>query len=159
MRARPLPVTSKRMKSMQVVHTTLERSRLMAAVRQKGTEPELVVRRLLRKHKIPFRTNRTSLPGSPDVVTRMGVAIFIHGCFWHGHSSCRYASVPKSNSKFWRAKFRRNKERDASNERQLRAIGYRIKTIWACQLKNPKSVKRVENQLTRIFVTLPRKKK
>jgi DNA mismatch endonuclease (patch repair protein) len=114
------------------------RSALMSRVRQRGTEAELAVAAALRRLGISYRLNVMSLPGSPDFANkRMKWAIFVHGCFWHRHTGCKRATVPKTNEDFWRDKFLTNRVRDARAIRQLRRLGFRVSLIWECQTENP----------------------
>jgi DNA mismatch endonuclease Vsr len=118
--ARPAPATSAR----------------MAGIRQKGTKIETVVAIFLRELGLRYRKNVKHLPGSPDFANRSRRwAVFVNGCFWHHHTGCRKATVPKSNTNFWMAKFRDNRRRDARAIRRLRHEGYRVVVIWECQEK------------------------
>jgi len=119
------------------------RSSLMKKVRQRDTRPEIVVRRTAHTLGYRFRLHRRDLPGSPDLVfPRHTVAVFVHGCFWHRHPGCRYASTPKNNSEFWNDKFRRNVERDARKESELRDLGWRVLVIWECETRDPEGLGR-----------------
>jgi len=119
------------------------RSSLMKKVRQRDTRPEIVVRRTAHILGYRFRLHRRDLPGSPDLVfPRHTVAVFVHGCFWHRHPGCRYASTPKNNSEFWNDKFRRNVERDARKESELRDLGWRVLVIWECETRDPEGLGR-----------------
>lgn len=111
-------------------------SRRMAAVRQRNTDPEMVLRRELSRIGVRFRVHDGSLPGTPDIVLRgRRVAIFVHGCFWHRHRNCRLATLPKSNVEFWSTKLRENVRRDARNARLLRSVGWTVCTVWECRLR------------------------
>lgn len=111
-----------------------KRSAVMAKVRSKDTKPELLVRRYLYHRGYRYRKNVKGLPGTPDIVLRKyGVVIFVHGCFWHGHGVDGH--IPHSNSEFWQKKIERNKQRDERNKAELRRMGWRVMTIWECQLK------------------------
>lgn len=124
----------------------------MARVRQRGTAPELAVRKILRQLGYRFSIKGGSLPGSPDIVNRTAkIAIFVHGCFWHRHVGCRYSTTPKSNAAFWRDKFTKNKTRDLSVTRKLRSTGYRVMTIWSCQLGTPHGLRMSARRLERLF--------
>lgn len=114
--------------------TSEARSRNMARVRGKNTEPEMRGRRLLHALGYRFRLHRRDLPGSPDLVfPGRRAVVFVHGCFWHRHEGCRLASTPKSNEAFWQAKFGRNVERDARKKRELQALGWRVLVVWQCE--------------------------
>lgn len=115
---------------------TESRRRLMQSVRRQNTSPELVVRRLL--HRLGFRFRlHPKLPGTPDLILpRYRVAIFVHGCFWHRHQGCRYATTPKTRTDFWLKKFAANEERDLRKTEALRSLGWNVLTIWECQTRN-----------------------
>ena len=110
-----------------------KRSAVMAKIKSKDTRPEWIVRRYLFSRGYRYRKNVKGLPGTPDIVMRKyGIVIFIHGCFWHGHTD---GHLPHSNVEFWRTKIGRNKQRDARNKEALKRMGWRVMTIWECQLK------------------------
>ena len=112
------------------------RSRLMARIRGKNTAPELAVRRALHAAGFRFRLHRRDLPGTPDIVLpRYQIAIFVHGCFWHGHE-CAKGSLPKSREDYWETKIYANRERDKRKRLELEAAGWRIVTIWECEIRN-----------------------
>jgi DNA mismatch endonuclease (patch repair protein) len=118
-----------------------KRSLIMAAVRSKDTRPEMAVRRLVYEMGYRYRLHAYDLPGHPDMVFRgKKKALFVHGCFWHRHSGCRYSTTPKTKTSFWSAKFSANVARDRRNSRALRRAGWRILAVWQCQLKNPKTL-------------------
>jgi DNA mismatch endonuclease, patch repair protein len=110
------------------------RSRMMSAIRGKDTVPERIVRRYLHAAGLRFRLGGAEFPGRPDIVLPCyRVAVFVHGCFWHRHTGCRYATTPASNADFWKAKFAGNVSRDAANEERLRALGWQHLVIWECE--------------------------
>jgi len=113
------------------------RSALMKRVGRRDTKPELVVRRMLHARGWRYRLHRKGLPGTPDLVfaTRRA-AIFVNGCFWHGHS-CRLGRAPKSRAEFWGPKLDGNRERDARKISQLVDTGWRVMTVWQCSLAEP----------------------
>lgn len=112
------------------------RSALMSRVGQKNTGPELAVRRMLYAAGWRYRLHRKGLPGTPDIVfVSRRAALFVHGCFWHGHS-CRLGRLPKSRREFWEAKIAANRERDTKKVLQLVDQGWRVMTIWQCSLKD-----------------------
>ena len=119
------------------VYGPAKRSEVMRAVKGSGTSPELTVRRLVWSLGGRYRLNRADLPGKPDIVlTGRRLAIFVHGCFWHGHDCTRGARVPKANRDYWTAKVERNRARDAYAREALAAAGWRVETIWECELKD-----------------------
>ena len=112
------------------------RSRVMAAIRGRNTSPELVVRRFLHAQGLRFRLHVRHLPGRPDIVLHARrTVIFVHGCFWHRHVGCRFAVLPRTNSAFWQTKLEGNRARDRRNAIRLRRAGWRVLTIWECDLK------------------------
>jgi DNA mismatch endonuclease Vsr len=124
------------------------RSVLMARVRQSGTAAELVVAATLRSLGASYRVNVRKLPGSPDFANRTRKwAVFVHGCFWHHHAECKRATVPKSNKEFWQQKFDSNRRRDARAVLDLRRSGFRVATIWECEIGNEDLVRTKLSQI------------
>ncbi|CAN5405324.1 very short patch repair endonuclease [soil metagenome] len=122
---------------MTDVYGPEKRSAVMARVKGKNTTPEMKVRRALTGLGARYRLHRKDLPGSPDIVLPgRRLAIFVHGCFWHGHDCARGARVPKANRDYWVAKVARNTARDAASREALAALGWRVETIWECDLKD-----------------------
>ena len=116
--------------------TPSQRHYCMSRIRGKATKPELLVRDWLWCHGYRYRLNVKSVPGKPDIVLRKyRTAIFVNGCFWHGHDGCSLYSVPKSNTDFWIAKVQRNRERDQQEYKALHDAGWQVIVIWECQLK------------------------
>lgn len=114
-----------------------KRSAVMRRVKGRDTGPEMVVRKLLTGLGARYRLHRKDLPGKPDVVMPgRRVAIFVHGCFWHGHGCARGARVPQQNRDYWLAKVARNRTRDAANNEALATAGWRVETIWECEMKD-----------------------
>jgi len=112
------------------------RSRMMSGIRGRNTKPELIVRSYLHRAGLRFRLH-AKLPGKPDLVLpRHRTAVFVHGCFWHRHEGCRYATTPASNVEFWQEKFAGNVRRDARAKQQLEELGWHVQVIWACQLND-----------------------
>jgi len=106
----------------------------MAGVRQESTKIELTVAAILRELGIHYRKNVKRLPGSPDFANQSARwAIFVNGCFWHHHTNCLKATIPKSNNEFWKRKFRDNRLRDSRAVRKLRGNGYQVILIWECE--------------------------
>lgn len=117
--------------------TPAQRSKLMSHVRSTDTSVELRVRRLVHGMGFRYRLHQANLPGKPDLVfaSRRAV-IFVHGCFWHRHQNCRYATTPKTRVAFWKAKFKRNVERDAETLNALNKLGWRALVIWQCEFSD-----------------------
>ena len=114
-----------------------KRSATMRAVKSRDTTPELIVRALLRRFAPSYRLHRKDLPGNPDIAyIGKKRAIFVHGCFWHGHDCARGARMPKANADYWQAKIASNRARDEANESKLAALGWRALTVWECEIKN-----------------------
>lgn len=123
--------------------------RRMKAVRQAHTKPELIVRKLCHGLGLRFRLHKRQLPGTPDIVfSRFHTIIFVHGCFWHRHPGCKYATTPKTNQDYWLPKFRANIERDARKEEALRALGWRVLVVWECETRD---LSTLESRLRREF--------
>lgn len=122
---------------MTDVVSSAVRSRMMASIRARDTKPELQVRRYLHACGLRFRLVRKDLPGKPDLVLpRWQAVIFVHGCFWHGHAGCRYATVPKTRTEFWTSKIAANAARDARSVDALIALGWRVIVVWECALRD-----------------------
>ena len=114
-----------------------KRSRNMSAIRSKNTKPEIAVRKLLHSLGYRFRLHRKDLPGSPDIVLpKYKTVIFVHGCFWHRHQNCKYASTPKTRQEFWNKKFNENINRDKINQENLSSKGWKIIIVWECEIKD-----------------------
>jgi DNA mismatch endonuclease (patch repair protein) len=129
-----------------------ERSERMSRIRGKDTKPEIIVRKLLHAAGLRFRLHVPNLIGRPDIVLpRYESIVLVHGCFWHRHTGCPVATTPKSNKSFWRAKFEGNVKRDRRNRAKLRKLGWRVFTIWECQVssssKSRATVERVIKKL------------
>lgn len=120
---------------MDVVDTAT-RSRMMAGIRSKNTQPEIRLRRFLHARGFRFRLHVKNLPGSPDIILpKYRVVIFVHGCFWHQHPGCKYATTPSSNQEKWQAKFAANLERDLKNIEALTSEKWRSIVVWECALR------------------------
>jgi DNA mismatch endonuclease (patch repair protein) len=115
--------------------TKATRSKIMASVHTRNTGAELAVRRMVHRLGYRYSLSRSDLPGRPDLaLVGRRKAIFVHGCFWHGHS-CRYGRLPKSRLGYWRPKIATNKARDRRQVRGLRSMGWTVMTVWQCQLR------------------------
>ena len=124
--------------SREVLHKVSEqRSRNMSAIKSKNTKPEIKVRKLLHSMGYRFRLHSKDLPGSPDIVLpKYKTVIFVHGCFWHRHENCKYASTPKTRKEFWNKKFTENKKRDSEIQEKIKILDWRSVVIWECETKN-----------------------
>ena len=121
--------------SMTDIVTPAVRSRMMSAIKGRNTKPELLVRKRLFARGLRYSLHSSLLPGKPDLVFRRYKAVvLIHGCFWHGHE-CRLFKWPKSNQTFWRNKITRNRSVDTRTLKELRALGWRIMTVWECAVR------------------------
>ena len=128
---------------MTDVFTPEKRSAVMRRVKSRDTSPERLVRKLLTELGVRYRLHRADLPSKPDIVmARRKLVILIHGCFWHGHDCARGARIPKQNTDYWLAKVRRNRARDADTTARLTALGWRVETIWECEMKDLAALKR-----------------
>lgn len=130
------------MTSMVDVVTPQVRSRMMSGIRGKNTLPEMLVRRFLHGLGLRYRLHDRGLPGAPDLVfPRHGVVIFVHGCYWHRHEGCKYATTPASNVEFWETKFAENVRRDRAAVMALKKAGWRVFILWECGLRTSDTVR------------------
>lgn len=117
--------------------STEKRSSMMGRIRGRDTQAELLVRSYLHRAGLRFKTNDRSLPGSPDLVfPKYRCVIFVHGCFWHRHPGCRFATTPATRVEFWNSKFAANMARDKKAEASLLALGWRTLIIWECEVRD-----------------------
>lgn len=108
----------------------------MSKIKSTDTNLEIKVRKYLFKNGYRFRKNDVRYPGTPDIILpKYKTAIFVNGCFWHGHDSCKLYRIPKSNTDFWKNKINKNKERDLENIKLLNELGFKVITLWECDLK------------------------
>ncbi|MGL4513358.1 MAG: DNA mismatch endonuclease Vsr [Lacipirellulaceae bacterium] len=133
------------------------RSEMMRAVKSRDTKPELLVARLVRAHGVRIRRDVATLPGRPDILAPLprgggcrGLAIFVHGCWWHGHDCRRGARVPRTNREYWLAKVARNRRRDRRVTRELRALGYSVWVVWECGLLGERLPARLLGRIRRV---------
>jgi DNA mismatch endonuclease (patch repair protein) len=130
------------------VFTEVERSAVMRRVKGRDTGPELKLRKLLTRLGLRYRLHRKDLPGSPDIaMIGKKTAIFMHGCFWHGHDCKRGARQPKANADYWIGKIARNKARDAENIVKLEKMGWRAVVVWECELRDEEALEARLRQL------------
>ncbi|RKI85021.1 DNA mismatch endonuclease Vsr [bacterium 0.1xD8-71] len=116
--------------------TSEQRRRNMSQIRSKDTKPEVWIRKQLFAEGYRYRKNTGRIPGHPDIwLRKYNTAIFVHGCFWHRHEGCKYASIPKTHMEFWIEKFRKNVERDNRIMEELKALGVKELIVWECTVK------------------------
>lgn len=119
------------------------RSRMMAGIRGRDTRPEIALRRALHARGLRYRLHGAGLPGRPDLVlARHRAVVFVHGCFWHRHRECRYATTPATREAFWAAKFQANVARDKKVEAELLAMDWRVGIVWECALRRSATTER-----------------
>ena len=127
---------------MTDVHDQKTRSYNMSRIKGKDTKPEMLVRRTLFSNGFRYRLHVKKLPGKPDIVLpKLKTVIFVHGCYWHGHENCRYFVLPKTRTDWWLTKINGNKFRDEKNKKELTCKGWKIITVFECELKKEKRVK------------------
>ena len=127
---------------MTDVHTKLQRSKNMAAIRSKNTKPEITVRKTMYKMGLRYRLHKKDLPGKPDIVLGpVKLALFVNGCFWHRHVNCKYAYNPKTRKNFWNKKFTDTIKRDIKNNIELKKLGWESVVIWECETQDQDSLR------------------
>lgn len=133
------------------VHDKETRSYNMSRIKGKNTRPEEIVCKYLFFQGFRYRKNDKKLPGTPDIVLpKYRTVIFVNGCFWHGHESCRYFVVPKTNTEFWVNKIETNRQRDSKKIKDLQELGWKVIVVWECQLKKNQR----ENTLVELMNTI-----
>jgi len=129
------------------VHEPEVRSYNMSRIRAKDTKPEILVRKFLHHHGFRYILHDKRLPGKPDIVLpKHQTVVLVHGCFWHGHKGCRHFVIPKSNQEYWIPKIQNNIRNDRKHKTSLKKLGWRVLTVWECELTKEKS-KRVLSRL------------
>ena len=124
---------------MADVHSKKTRSYNMSRIKGQDTKPELLVRKFLFAKGFRYRLHDKNLPGKPDIVLpKYKTIIFVHGCFWHGHKNCKYATIPKTRTEWWLTKITYNQKNDKKNSKLLKSLGWRIIIIHECNLKKTK---------------------
>jgi DNA mismatch endonuclease (patch repair protein) len=124
---------------MTDVHSKKVRSYNMSMIKSRDTKPELIIRKFLFSNGFRYRLNIANLPGKPDIVLpKYKTIIFVHGCFWHGHKNCKYSIIPKTRTDWWTTKIENNRIRDKKIKSILMKHGWKVITIWECQLKSLK---------------------
>ncbi|WP_142684363.1 very short patch repair endonuclease [Chitinophaga polysaccharea] len=136
---------------MTDVHNKATRSYNMSQIKGKDTKPEILVRKYLHSKGFRYRLHVKTLPGKPDLVlTKYRTAIFINGCFWHGHSNCRYFVVPKTRTNWWLEKINKNIDNDNNAIAALHQQGWKVIIIWECELKKTKMANLFEQLIEKI---------
>lgn len=134
---------------MADIYDKEKRSEIMSHIRGKNTKPEVALRKALFSQGFRYRINDKRLPGKPDIVLpKYKTAIFIHGCFWHGHEGCIYAYTPKTNTEFWVQKVQGNKERDTRIQTLLETQGWNVIVVWECEIKGREQLFEVASQIS-----------
>ena len=122
---------------MTDVHDKVTRSYNMSQIKGSNTKPEILVRKFLFSKGFRYRINDKKLPGKPDIVLpKYKTVIFVNGCFWHGHENCKYFTLPKTRTEWWKEKIEKNIENDLNKHSQLLDLGYRVLMIWECEIKS-----------------------
>ncbi|MGI6124805.1 MAG: very short patch repair endonuclease [Acetivibrionales bacterium] len=133
---------------MSDIFSKTKRSDIMSKISDKETKPEILVRKYLFAQGFRYRKNVKDLPGKPDVVLpKHKTVVFVNGCFWHGHKNCKKSALPTSNTQFWEEKISKNIVRDSENTQKLLDMGYKVLTIWQCELTS----KTRENSLNKLI--------
>ena len=130
-----------------------KRSEVMSKIRSKNTKPEMILRKALFQKGYRYRINYKKLPGKPDIVfPKYKTVIFIHGCFWHGHDiGCIDSHIPKTNTSFWIEKIAKNKERDETNTMQILSMGWKVLTIWDCEIQQKNKIESLIEKITSVM--------
>jgi DNA mismatch endonuclease (patch repair protein) len=133
--------------AMADVHNKKTRSYNMSQIKATNTKPELLVRKFLHAQGFRYKLHDKTLPGKPDIVLpKYKTIIFIHGCFWHGHTNCKYFKVPQTRTQWWQDKINRNKANDAKAIKALKKEGWKVITVWECKLR-PANVEKTLKQM------------
>ncbi|OCA75431.1 very short patch repair endonuclease [Chryseobacterium arthrosphaerae] len=136
-------------------HTPEQRRFNMQQIKGTNTKPEILLRRLLFSKGFRYRINNKNLPGKPDIVLKKyKTVIFVNGCFWHGHENCRYYVIPKTRTEFWTDKINGNKKRDKKNTELLIQMGWKVITVWECELKKDKVDQTIEKLINELHDNL-----
>ena len=133
-------------------HSKEVRSYNMSMIKGKNTIPEMLVRKYLHANGIRYRLHSKNLPGKPDIVLpKYKTVIFVNGCFWHGHKSCKYFTVPKTNTDFWLTKINGNITNDKKVLSALKKEGWKVFIVWGCELKNGKTERTITKLVRNII--------
>lgn len=136
---------------MADVHDKKTRSYNMSQIKAKDTKPEIIVRKFLHRHGYRYRLHDKKLPGKPDIVLKKyKTLIFVHGCFWHGHEGCKYYVIPKTRTEWWKNKISATQRKDMENYNSLKAQGWKVLTIWECELKSRQRMETLRKLLEKL---------
>lgn len=136
---------------MTDVHSKEVRSYNMSRIKSKNTKPEVLVRKFLHKNGLRFRLHDKSLLGKPDItLPKYKTAVFVHGCFWHGHKGCKYYVVPKTKTEWWLNKINTNSLNDDKAHKALLDLGWKVIQVWECELKS----KQIDITLSKLLETI-----
>lgn len=125
------------------IYSSDKRSEIMAGISGKDTKLEITVRKFLFSKGFRYRINDKRYPGRPDIVLpKYKTAVFVHGCFWHGHKDCKASRLPETRKEFWKKKISDNIKRDDKNIQKLKDMGWKVIVVWQCQIKNKNSQQR-----------------
>ncbi len=125
------------------IYSANKRSEIMAGISGKDTKPEITVRKFLFSKGFRYRVNDKRYPGRPDIVLpKYKTAVFVHGCFWHGHKGCKASRLPETRKEFWKKKISNNIKRDDKNIKKLKDMGWKVIIVWQCRIKNKNSQQR-----------------
>jgi DNA mismatch endonuclease (patch repair protein) len=134
--------------------TPAQRSERMSRIRSSNTKPEIYLRKALHRLGFRFRLHGRKLPGKPDIILpKHKAVVFVHGCFWHRHQGCKVATIPKTNTDFWLAKFARNVERDGVVIQKLQDEGWRVFVTWECETDTPRKAHAAAMELANRILT------
>jgi DNA mismatch endonuclease (patch repair protein) len=140
---------------MSDIHDTETRSYNMSRIRSKDTKPEILVRKYLFSKGLRYRLHSTKYPGKPDILLpKYKTAIFVHGCFWHGHEGCKYFVVPQTRKSFWADKIEKNKARDKKNIIEIKKKGWNVIIVYECELRSDKKQKTFVKVLNKVKNTV-----
>ncbi len=137
---------------MSDIFSKTKRSDIMSKISGKETKPEVLVRKYLFAQGFRYRKNVKDLPGKPDIVLpKYKTVVFVNGCFWHGHKNCKRSTLPTSNTQFWKEKISKNILRDSENVQKLMNMGYKVLTVWQCELTAKTREKRLNKLIKHII--------
>ena len=133
---------------MTDVHDKVTRSYNMSQIKGKNTKPEILVRKFLFSKGFRYRINDKKLPGKPDIVLqKYKTVIFVNGCFWHGHENCKYFTLPKTRTEWWKEKIEKTIINDFVKQEELIKMGYKVQIIWECEVKSKVIFSKIINEI------------